>query len=162
MSQPAGSSSSASSILKQQMEATSKRLDHLIQSAKWKEHQEHLQTLTSNVSYLDLKELKKSRKLPRFNEDNLASYPIIPSTPFDYPHALKDYHGMTLAYRFPIPTEYITTLSESQPLLPPQEILPNPRDNFLYRHYPIWADYSKTILESRKYRRDHPRSQQWL
>lgn len=182
MSQSAGSSSSARSILKQQMEATSQRLDHLIQSGAFKDHHfsrkprhgiqrylnmwekrnEHLQIMTSNVSYLDLKQLKKSRNLPYQNDDNLASYPVIPSTVFDHPHALKDHHGMILAYRFRVPTEHITTLEESQPLLPARPILPNARGNFLHRHYAIWADYSKTILQSSEYRRDHPQSQQWL
>ena len=112
----------------------------------WERRQKDIQITTSDISYLDLKELRKSRTLPYYSDDYIASYPVIPSTPFHYPHALKDHDGITIIYRFTLLTEYITTLEESQPLLPAQPILSNARGNFVHRHNAIWADDSKTIL----------------
>jgi len=130
--------------------------------AKWENERHHLQTLTSTVNYVDLKDSRRSGKLPVYDINTQNTFRYIESDPDGYHHSLKDKNGVVLAYRVPIPASHITQLHKSQPLLPVHRIQPTARGIFHHRHYALWADYSPTIMKSKEYRQDLPHSQSWL
>ena len=96
--------------------------------------------------------------------EDVNQFRFNPSSPDASHHCIKDHDGNTLAYRFRLPQSHLDSLIESSQHLPqPTSLLTsNTRGSFQSRIYTIWADYSKTLMQSANYQRQLPQSEAFL
>ena len=130
---------------------------------RWEESRIHsIDRISTITRYVDLKADRTQRILHEYDDSAIPSFEFIPSSPEGYHHSLRDSNGTILAYRFRYPTNHLTMLYDTQPLLPNPISDSTVRGIFSKRHYALWADYSPDIRQSSQYRDDLPQAEEWL
>lgn len=105
---------------------------------------------------------------PTFSAAEHLPFPVIP--PYGPKHVvIMDSTRAIFAYRFPIPEHLISTLEDSDKILPVRKPRAESstsgtaqnRGNFTIREYAEWADYSKNTYMTNDFVMDMPHSESW-
>jgi hypothetical protein len=128
----------------------------------WWKAQEGMKQTLSPVTYIQLKvELKKRHvdvlDAAKVGDPNAFTVVAVG----EEHHAIVDERGVILGYRYRIPGDLLTTLTESSLKLPCTGVDAGVRGQFPTRHYTVWREYALEPFLSSEYQRDLPASAEW-
>jgi hypothetical protein len=126
---------------------------------RWWKAQKDMTWTLSTVTYIELKEVLKKGHIDAAKIGDPDTFMVIASG--EEHHAIVDERGVILGYRYRIPEDLITTLTESSLKLPPTGMDAGVRGQYPTRHYAVWREYALEPFFSSEYQKDLPASAEW-